>query len=572
MTQIDYIVLLLYLAGVFAVGVALSGRNDSTSEMFAAGGKSPWWASGLSGFMTMFSAGTFVVWGGIAYKLGVVAIAINACYGVAALLVGYTMAGRWRNLGVKTPAEFVELRFGRGALHFYTWWMMAFRLASVAVALYSLAILLVALMPLGEGNPLRDTATGNLSVSAAILLFGGIVVAYTMIGGLWGVLMTDVLQFIVLNLAVLFVIPLSVAAAGGVSSIVERTPDGFLSPIGGEYGWLFLSGWVLIHYFVIGAEWAFVQRYLCVPTATDARKSALLFGSLYLVSPVVWLLPPLLYRIQSPPPAGATPDQISAIAEQAYINACQSVLPAGMVGLMVAAMFSATASMVSSQLNVFAGVLTSDIYRSLAGPRVSERRLVAVGRVFTGLLGVLLVGFALAVPYFGGAEKVVIGLANLLVGPLLAPVAWGFFRPTIGWRAIAATISTSLVGIVVIKQIGGATGSLVDQGIGLILPIVCLATIEALSSGVDRGWLRVAELSAEPPAPVGEAARTPARLVGWSLVACGVMMAILAVLESESRLLLGGFASALILIGGGILAAPHLSPNPSPERVACVDP
>ena len=70
-------------------------------------------------------------------------------------------------------------------------------------------------MPLGEGNPLRDPETGNLSLRYAILIFGSIVVLYTMIGGLWAVLMTDVLQFIILNLAVLFVVPLALHQVGG---------------------------------------------------------------------------------------------------------------------------------------------------------------------------------------------------------------------------------------------------------------------------------------------------------------------------------------------------------------------
>ncbi len=87
--------------------------------------------------------------------------------------------------------------------------MMVFRIIGVAVSLYSLAIILVAMMPLEEGNPLRDPTTGNLSLCWAVLIFGGIVVIYTMAGGLWAVLMTDVLQFIVLNLAILFVVPLA---------------------------------------------------------------------------------------------------------------------------------------------------------------------------------------------------------------------------------------------------------------------------------------------------------------------------------------------------------------------------
>ncbi len=128
MQTVDYLVFIAYLVGIVLVGVGLSRKNKNAADMFAAGGESPWWTSGLSAFMTMFSAGTFVVWGGIAYQHGFVAVIINLCYGVAALLAGYFVAEHWKKLGVNTPAQFIELRFGAGAVQFYTWAMMIFRI------------------------------------------------------------------------------------------------------------------------------------------------------------------------------------------------------------------------------------------------------------------------------------------------------------------------------------------------------------------------------------------------------------------------------------------------------------
>ena len=183
--------------------------------------------------------------------------------------------------------------------------------------------------------------------------------------------------------------------------IICRTD--FLSATSDQYTFLFLLGWVAIHYFMIGAEWAFVQRYLCVPSPKDARKSTFLFGGLYLISPFPWLLPPLLWRVQQPIPAGADVATVTQLAETAYILSCKSVLPIGMLGLMIAALFSATASMISSQLNVFSGVLTENIYKPLAKD-LSDKQLVRMGRVFTCLLGVAVAGIAIATPY-GGRQK-----------------------------------------------------------------------------------------------------------------------------------------------------------------------
>jgi len=530
--------------------------------MFAAGGESPWWTSGLSAFMTMFSAGTFVVWGGIAYEYGLVAVVINLCYGVAAILIGYFVAGRWKQLGVKTPAQYIELRFGAAAVQFYTWAMMAFRIVGVAVSLYSLSVVLVAMMPLDVGNPLCDPATGNLALGWAIVIFGGIVVIYTMAGGLWAVLMTDVLQFIVLNLAVLFVVPLAFGKVGGISGFIEKAPEGFFALTTNKYTWFFMICWVLIHFFMIGAEWAFAQRFICVPNERDAKKSTYLFGILYLVSPMIWLLPPMIYRVIDP----------NADPKEAYILACRAVLPVGMVGLMVAAMFSATASMVSSQLNVFAGVLTDEFYRRMFKPESSEKHLMTVGRVFTVILGTILVGVSLAIPYMGGAEKLIVSITSLMVGPLLAPTIWGLFSKRVTISAIWVTASASFVlGVIVKMGLGSngwlvnestqaladmiaANGKTVDLVIGVIVPIIILAIMQRLKTSTADGWNTVEALALETKTSgvTHVASDMPAMIVSGCLLACAALMFSLMALADKDQGLLGGFGSILLLISGGI--------------------
>ena len=560
MTNLDYLVLMGYIVGVFTVGGIFSARVKDSADMFAAGGQSPWWVSGLSGFMAMFSAGTFVVWGGIAYKHGIVAISINMCYGVAALLVGYILAGRWQKMGLKTPAEYVELRFGRKAIHFYTWVMMAYRLTGVGVALYSLAVLLVALVPLEAGNPFRDPVTGNLALKWAVLLFGSVVTIYTVGGGLWAVLMADVLQFIVLNMAVAFVVPLCFMKIGGVGQFIRTAPDGFFWPTTSEFTWFFLAGWCAIHFFMVGAEWAFVQRFICVPTATHARKSAYLFGGLYLVSPFLWMLPPMLYRTIDP---GANP-------EQAYILACRRVLPPGMMGLMMAAMVSATASMVSAQLNVFAGVLTNDFYRRLFRPEASEARLVGVGRIMTVLLAGVLIGVALVVPYAGGAEKVILSVTALMVGPLLLPSVWGLFSRRVTQRCIWPTAGVSFaVGALVkfgLSEQGFLSGvesldslrtwiqanlRTVEAFVGVVLPVLVLSAIELASHGTSEGFEKVAAKTREHVhRPKPKMSRLPALVVSWVIGFCSLLMGLLAAVNQEQRQVLAIFSGTLFVIAG----------------------
>jgi len=569
MTITDYVVLALYLLGIFSVGVFFSRKNKSSEDMFAAGGQSPWWTSGLSAFMTMFSANTFVVWGGIAYKHGLVAVMINLMYGVAALLVGFFVAGKWKKLGVKTPAEFIQLRYGKGPLHFYTWFMTVFRMIGTAGSLYALGVVFVGLLSGGDAD--------SSLLYTVIAVFGAIVVGYTMLGGLWAVLMTDVLQFIVLNLAVLFVVPLAFMKAGGVQAFITKAPEDFFAPIGGQYTWFFLAGWCAIHFFMIGAEWAFVQRFICVPSAKDARKSTYLFGVLYLVSPFLWLLPPLLWRVISPIPEGATPEEIRVLAENAYILSCKSVLPIGMVGLMLAAMFSATASMVSSQLNVFSGVLTNDIYKPLRGGNLSDKQMVRAGRLFTVMLGAILILIAIAIPSMGGAEKVIVSITELMVVALLAPTLWGLFSHKVNCAAVWAT---SIIGFAagVIVRFGLSSGGFlagVDtlSGLcawvqshgtetktftGVVLPLLILTVVQILSKGAAAGYTRVHSLEVEEVAleetGAVKASKLPAIIVAWALAACGLLMSALVLINDESRLVIGAFAAVLFavaaLIGG----------------------
>lgn len=549
MTNLDYLTLAVYLAGIVAITVFATRRTSSQKEMFSAGRRSPWWASGLSGFMTMFSANTFVVWGGIAYELGFVAVAINTCYGVAALLVGYFVAGKWNQLGVSTPAEFVQLRFGNTGLHFFTWTMLVKRILGVAASLTALAYLLTALLP--------------MDLNVAIIVFGAIVVIYTMMGGLWAVLLTDVLQFVVLTVVVLLTAVLMLNSVESTTAYVDSVPKDFFKPIGGKYTWFFLLGWTAIHFFMIGAEWAFVQRFIAVRNPSEAKKSAWLFGVMYLVTPLFWLLPPLLYR-----------GEVDGVdKKQAYILAAQSVLPPGMLGLMFAALFSATASMVSSQLNVFAGVLTNDFYKAFIKPAAAERDLVHVGRIFTVILGAMLVGMAILIPYLGEIDNYIIALNSLMVVPLFAPTLWGLFSRKIGIRdmmivalvsfKVGALLKFAVAGNPLIEE-GSALFAMkaylmennkdIDVLIGVVLPVLMLIGFELKRRGEDSGFKRVAERSAAAETEIADADAKfqfdpfPARMVMISLLVMGLWMFTLGFGDQETKTILLTFAGGLIVL------------------------
>jgi solute:Na+ symporter, SSS family len=446
-------------------------------------------------------------------------------------------------------------------VQFYTWLHGTVGIFTLGGAIYALSVMVCALVPLPPGHVLADPATGNLSVTFTSLAICAVVMVITSGGGLWAVLMTDALQFIILCVAVLVVVPLIVLRVGGPVRFVEAAPEGFFSATAGEFTWVFLAGWSLVFFFKLGGEWAYVQRFACVPSPGDARKASYLFGVLYLVSPFVWMLPPMAYRLID----------ANANHEQAYILACKAVLPAGMLGLMVAAMCSATASTVTTQLNVYAGAFTTGFYRDLLRPRASERELVLAGRAITLLLGGVAVAGALLIPRLGTYTGFVLASVAMLTGPLVLPTIWGLFSHRIG---LGTAWTVTLAGIVagLVAKFGFAGGGWFDGtslarlaqinprvteiAVGTIFPLGLLAVMELAIRETHPGWERVAarrrqrrEDVAVTPSPL------PARLCAWSTWLVAALLGGLAVWNRAEAGVLGAAAGLLFLVGGAILLA-----------------
>lgn len=386
-------------------------------------------------------------------------------------------------------------------------------------------------------------------------------------------LMTDVLQFVILMVSVVFVVPLILMKAGGWRAFMAKVPEGFTSPVAHDFTWWFLVGWVLIHFFKIGGEWAFVQRYTCVPTVKDARKAAYIFGVMYLISPLFWMLPPLVFRVINP----------HADFEQAYVLACKLVLPAGMMGLMVAAMASATASMATTQLNVFAGAFTTEFYKRLINRGANDRQLVFAGRVFTVILGLTVMGGALLIPRYG-YTRYIIDITTLMTGPLILPTIWGLFSRKLGLGAVWVTTSIGFVAAFIVKfgfcegglLVGvewlypltewvGAHARIADLTVGVVTPFIVLCALELFAKEQHPGWERVVKVSREfQELPPVKSSTLPAVMVAVTLTLIAVMMSVLAFVNKAEFRILITFAAVLYLIASGIgvaVRAKRLNPR-----------
>lgn len=491
MGSIDLIVILLYFVGLVAVSLAMSRRIKNSEDMFIAGRNSSWWLSGVSSYMTIFSASTFVVWGGVAYKSGLVAVMTALCLGVSSLIVSRWIAGRWRQLRIKSPGEFLTVRFGHGTLRFYTVAGIIGRGVHTAVALYAVSVVTCALIQVPDGSIFAstglpgDSAPGNLSIWWALAFLGGITLAYTIAGGFLAVLMTDFIQFGVLLTVVVIMVPLSLHAVGGVGSFIEKASaiPGFFSPTSPTYSWLWLVLWMCLHVAMLGGDWPFVQRYISVPTVKDARKSTALIGVLYLLTPIIWYLPTMIYRTLVPGPGmDVDPAEMTRLGEGAYVGMSKMVLTGGMLGMMLAAMLSATLSNVSGTLNVYANVYTYEIWgRSAAGNGATEAQRIRAGRIFTLVFGLIIIGIAMLVPLAGGAEKVVVTILTMVLCPLYIPSIWGLFsRRLSGKRLIIAMLASWAIGFSAKFTVPASvmSPSLIESVTGCVVPVLILGAME----------------------------------------------------------------------------------------------
>jgi len=562
MDSIDIGVFIVYLVALVGMGSMFS-KMKNAKDMFAAGGKSPWWLSGLSSFMTTFSAGTFVIWGGIAYRYGLVGVSILVVIGISAMFVGYFLAKKWKSFGYDSAAEFLNDRFGKSLVRFYTFLQGIVGLFTMGGAVYALAIVVTALFPLPTGHLLADPLTGHFSVTIASLIICFLVIAIAFGGGLWAVLVTDALQFIILTVSVLIVVPLIIAKIGGPMEMINTAPPGFLNLVHGEFTWYFLIGWGVVFFFKIGGEWAYVQRFVCVPTAKDAVKSTYLFGILYIVSPLIWMLPPMAYRWINP----------NADYEQAYVLASQAVLPSGMLGLMIAAMCSATASMATTQLNVFAGAFTTEIYQRIFRPNAFDTELVRAGRVFTFLLGLLIIAGALVIPRMGTYTGYILASVAILTGPLVLPTIWGLYSQKIGLKtAWIVTIVSIVIGLAVklgfqsngfmvelqdlsnLTTILQANERVTEIVVGTVVPLLLLLLAELSIKGKNMGWVKVQARQQRTSEAIDSAPSIlPAKICAWSTIIVGTLVGLISIISSENQLITGGFSGFLIVLGVGIL-------------------
>lgn len=544
-SSLDTGVIFIFSAFILFIGMLFARTGRNIKSFFAGGEAVPWFIGGLSLFMSFFSAGTFVAWGSIAYKYGWVSVTIQWTMAFGALIAGLFIAPRWKRTGNLTAAEFIEQRLGAAVKTMYVYIFMAVSLFIKGAVLYPVA----KLVSISLGFPL---------VPSTIVL-GIMMIAYTAVGGLWAVMVTDILQFVILTAAVLIILPLSLDKVGGFSQFMDNAPKDFFNLLNGEYTIWFVLAFSLYHIFYIGGNWTFVQRYTSVDSAKSAKKVALLFALLYIVSPVIWMLPPMIYQVINPGLQGLD-------AENAYLQVCQLVLPPGLMGLMLTGMYFSTSATANTTLNVVSAVFTNDVYKSVINPHATDRQFMKVARLSSWFFGVLMILIALIVPAIGGMVEVVLSVAAVTAGPLLAPPIWALFSKRLsGKTALWITIVTLAINIVfkiilpflIQFKLNRAQEMVIGMGIPLLLLVISeiIQQIRIKESSdykkylVIRAQIKTREEKTEPEEAyaIKKQNHFGLRVITFSLLFTALMLFGLSIIASNGKMLTAIIAGVILI-------------------------
>ena len=519
----------------------------------------PWWLAGVSFYLTGFSAFTFVAYSEMAYRFGFVAVTLAWSSAVAMLAGTFFLASRWRRARIMSPIEFLEARYNKQIRQVLAWTGLPLKVIDDGLKIYATGVF----VSIGMGFDLKT----SIVVSGAVMLL------YTFMGGLWAVVVTDFVQFIILTLGVVVLFPL-VFGATGLEVLTNGAPAGFLAPVNEPFSPLYVVAFYLLILLSYNGNWAFAQKFYSVRNEREARKAGLLATGLKIIGPPLFILPAMAARTLMPE-LNTPPNS----PQYTYAALSLRYLPAGLMGLMIAAMFSATMSTLSGDYNVMASVITQDIYRRLFDKEASQRRLVVVGRLATLLVGTLTIaiGVSLIATARKGLFEVMVTVFGLFVGPMLIPMLLGLLVRRVTWRGAAAGIAAGFVSgfslflykaLVLSNRPGIDTNwlrydyeaiAIVTNFAVTLSAIILVTAFEKVSTDerarIEAFFERLATpiRASETDAGAAGEAFSPFYVIGWVTIGTGLLLLIAAAVQEPGlgRNINGAAGVALGLLGAG---------------------
>lgn len=453
----DYVVIVAYFAAMIGAGYWGYRRAHSAEDYLVAGRRlGPAMYIGTLSAVVLGGASTI---GGVSlgYQYGISGMWLVFALGIGILALGILLSTRLSRLGVYTVAETLGLRYGRYSR----------LISAIIVAAYDLMVAVTATIAIGT---VFNVVLG-IPTFAAILVAGGIVVLYSVAGGMWSITLTDILQFGVMTVGIFFVLlPLSVSQAGGFSGMREELPATYFSLTG--IGWGTIFSYFLLFCFGIMIGQDIWQRVFTARSSRVARWGGIGAGLYCLLYGIAGALIGTAAQV-------LVPDL--SVADNAFARVSDLVLPAGLTGLVLAAALAAVMSTASSTLLASSTIIANDIYAGFLERAAHDR--VLVNRITTLLVGAVVVGVSLVVQDVVGALTVAY---DLLSGALFVPIVGAlFWRRATGLGALASMLAGSAVVLIFMAVDGLFANTPILYG--MLASLLAFVVVSLLTHNPDTG-------------------------------------------------------------------------------------
>ena len=450
---IDWCIVVAYFAISLAIGLwASRNAGDDTRSFFLAGRNMPWWLLGISMVATTFSTDTPNLVTDLVRRDGVSGNWGWWAFLLTGMLTVFVYSKLWHRSGVLTDIEFYELRYSGKAAAF----LRGFRAVYLGLVFNVLVMGAVSLAAIKFGEIVL-----GLSGWLTLLIAGSITIAYSTLGGLKAVIITDLIQFTLAMIgsvwAMLYI--LGLPEIGGLSNLITHSnvidklsliPD-LSDP----------DVWVPVLLVPLAVQWwasyypgaepggggYIAQRMFSAKDESNALGATLLFNvAHYALRPWPWILIALSSLVIYPELSDiqkAFPDLPSdKLGHDIAYPAMLTLLPAGLLGLVSASLIAAFMSTMSTQLNLGASYLVNDLHHRFIKPNASEKELVMMGRIFTVISIILGSGLGLVLTSAGQAFNLL-----LMIGAgtgLIYILRWFWWRIN-AYTEIVAMISSLII-------------------------------------------------------------------------------------------------------------------------------
>ncbi len=441
---LDLIVFVILTFGNVIFGASFFFKNKTSDQFTSGGGKLPAWVVGMSIFATFVSSISFLALPGKAYASNWNAFVFSLSIPVASVLAVKFFIPLYRGIGSISAYNYLEIRFGAWARIY----------ASTCYVLTQLmrtgAILLLLALPLN--------ALFGWDVKTIIIVTGIAVTVYSMLGGIQAVIWTDAIQGIILIFgAIVCAMILTFSMPEGPMQVFEIAAannkfslGSFGASLSDSTFWVILIYGLFINLQNYGIDQNYVQRYMTTSSDKEAKSSALFGSLLYVpVSLIFFYIGTALFSYYTAQP-DLLPAELKAAgaADKVFPHFIVNGLPMGMTGLLIAAIFAAGMSTVSTSINSTATIVLSDYYKRYFNKNASEKSSMKVLYSSSLIFGVLGIGIALTLV---GVESVLDawwGLASIFSGGMLGLFLLGYLSKSV--RNIDAVIGVIIGALLII--------------------------------------------------------------------------------------------------------------------------